>query len=80
MSDGRWKDGMCAKEGNNGMLLFFLIFFLLFFDFSRERWNHAGEGGLLGDDTGHYREEMCVPFGLDVSFIFSMKLVAVLAW
>lgn len=77
LSDGRWKDGMCAKEGNQGMFFFFKLIIIIFL-FSRERWNHAG--CLLQDDTGHYREETRVLFCLDVSFIFFMKLVAVIAW
>lgn len=28
LSDGRWKDGMCAKEGNHGMFLL-IIFYLV---------------------------------------------------
>lgn len=72
LSDGRWKDGMCAKEGNKGM------FFLNYFLFSRGRWNHAG--CLLRDDTGHYREETCVLLCVDVSFIFFLEPLAVIAW
>lgn len=30
LSDGRWKDEMCAKEGNHGMFFFFFkLFFIL---------------------------------------------------
>lgn len=75
LSDGRWKDGMCAKEGNQGML--FCFFFKVIFYLSRGRWNLAG--GLLREDTGHWREETCVLLCLDVSFIFFMELLAVIA-
>lgn len=75
MADGKM-ECVPKKEIKECFFLFLLI--IIIFLFSRERWNHAG--CLLQDDTGHYREETRVLFCLDFSFIFFMKLVAVIAW
>lgn len=60
------------KQGN------VLVGFLFFTTWMEWRRNHAG--GLLMDKPGHCRREMCVLLCLDVSFIFIIKLVAVIAW
>lgn len=57
LSDGRWRDGMFAKEGNQGM--FFLSYLLL----SGGRWNHA-VGGRHPAPRAARRRASC----LDVKF------------
>lgn len=82
LSDGRWKDGMCAKEGNQGMFFFYFYFFL----FSRGRWKSCWRGVCWERETKpdiivrERERETCVLLCLDVSFIFFTKLLAVIAW
>lgn len=75
MADG--KTGMCAKEGNQGM---FLISYFIFILVEEDGiWLGRGRGSLLRDDSVHWREETCVLLCLDVSSVFFMKLLAVIA-
>lgn len=72
MADGKM-ECVPKKEIKECCFVFFKVIFYL----SRGRWNLAG--GLLREDTGHWREETCVLLCLDVSFIFFMELLAVIA-
>lgn len=73
MADG--KTGMCAKEGNQGMFLISYFIFILV----EEDGIWLGWGGMLRDDGVHWREETYVLLCLDVSSVFFMKLLAVIA-
>lgn len=70
LSDNRWKDGMWAKEGNQGMSFFFLIIFYL----------DEKDGIMLWvcweQILGHYSEETCVLLCLDVRLIFLFETLS----